>query len=67
MNKFKNRKKSFPKKPSSFKPNSNYIKNATEDYLNKGGRITKLDKQSGYYSGMTNTSKYQDAFSGKIF
>ena len=59
--------KSFPKKSLTFKPNSKYIKSAVDEYLNRGGRITKLDNESSYYSGMTNTSLYQDAYTGKIF
>ena len=67
MHKPKYEKKFYPKKPSTFKPNRQYIESALTDYLNRGGKITKLGKQSDYYSSMTNTSKYQDAYTGKIY
>ncbi|MBU2514576.1 hypothetical protein KJ966_24900 [bacterium] len=52
INKIEN-ESSSRKKKVSFTPNRKFINNAVEEYVNKGGKITKLDTANGYYSNMT--------------
>ena len=40
-------------KSTSFKPDKNYIKNAMEEYERRGGKISKLESGSSFYSDMT--------------
>jgi membrane protease subunit (stomatin/prohibitin family) len=47
-------------KSAVFKPNSLFIEEAIEDFLNNGGSITKLTSESGYYSAMSNKSPFKD-------
>jgi hypothetical protein len=51
MNKWKS-ERSPQKKSVPFKPSKKFIKNAVEEYLNRGGRITKLNTGNSYYSTM---------------
>lgn len=44
--------KSLRKKLATFKPNKKYLKNAVTEYLDKGGKITKLNTNSGYYGSV---------------
>jgi len=51
MESSKNRK--LPAMPSShFRPDRTYINNAMEEYMKMGGRISKLESGSSYYSDM---------------
>ncbi len=43
----------FPKKKrTSFQPDRNYIKNAMEEYKNRGGRIEKQHSNGSYYNNV---------------
>ncbi len=43
------RRRRFSKKSVKFNPNRNYVQNAVEEYLNKGGEITKIELDESSY------------------
>jgi hypothetical protein len=43
-------------KSTSFKPDSNFIKSAMEEYASRGGRISKLESTNSFYSDMMGES-----------
>ncbi|MBU3917957.1 hypothetical protein KKA14_20710 [bacterium] len=44
--------KSSPQKSAPFKPSSKFIKSAVEEYLDRGGKITKHTTDTGYYNNL---------------
>jgi hypothetical protein len=48
---YKGRRKS--KKFSSFQPNRSTVSNAVEEFLNNGGKITKVESVSGSFKEFT--------------
>jgi hypothetical protein len=47
------------KKSVYFIPNKTFIKSAIEEYLDNGGKITKVVKEDGYYQAKQYNSLFQ--------
>lgn len=60
MNKLKS-VKSWEKKSVAFKPTRKFIKTALEEYLNRGGRITKLNTGTSFYAMTPNQSQSSES------
>lgn len=65
MEKFKIQRRRGRRKSVSFNPNHNYVEQSVDDYLKKGGKITRIERINGSYQSfvsVTETNNSADDF-----